>query len=133
MSDIIGAIDGAIHEFETSQDAMRWVPPDKRTSSVNLNPSARSVPTSHGPVRMWWNGDLPPVNSAGRGLAIRGAEEYLVIQASSTTTDVFNRIVHLLSNHSHECPDCYPRANPKSSTYGPAYRQRQLARRRRRR
>jgi hypothetical protein len=45
MTDVLAAIDGALHDYETGADAMRWVPPDDREPEpeADLAAAARTV------------------------------------------------------------------------------------------
>lgn len=139
--DILDTIDGTLRDFEVGVDAMRW----------NPEPAARTLRCS-GPGRLFWNGryigdtaDLVfsfGTTAVAREVREQAEAEYERMVAprptvASFTFQVISDVMHnfhvALALFSPRCHYCNPRANPPRSRYGAAYRQRQKARRRRRR
>jgi hypothetical protein len=58
MTDVLAMIDGALRDYETGADAMRWVPPDDR---------APRPPAVAGPVMLGIRVDAEPLIAAMRG------------------------------------------------------------------
>ena len=128
--DILDAIDGAIADYRTSGDAMRWTP----------EPSTNRQAT--GRVRILLDaaafiGDMRRVGeqlqrqavAMNRAAAKIGGRLSKSLKPTSATA-------HQMVGHSDRltrvrCRTCNPRGNPPPSPHGAAYRRRQRARRRR--
>lgn len=125
---ILDVIDGALRDFETSADAMRWVPEEKR------KPGPAGVPVMLG---------LPPVAFAltvdteefARSLSELGAAiARMLLPVVEDTVKQFHALSMALFPYQHQrCFTCHPARKPRPlAVDGHAYQRRLAARRRRR-
>lgn len=113
--DVLGSIDHALRDFDTSDDAMRWTP-EPAPPLPQLRPP--------GFARVVIRVDIAPFMAAVRSIT----------KAFGRLGNMLAKYGHALGNPDHDvvrCHRCRPYANPTPLRHGPAYRAR--ARRRTRR
>jgi hypothetical protein len=94
MSGVIEAIDNALHDWETSPDAMRWTP-----NAANVTPRM--------PPLLTFNFDARPLQRAFEKMAAA------VAQMAIAAKPILARITHSLPDHDRvRCQRCSPMANP---------------------
>lgn len=124
--DILDAIDGALLDWETSQDAMRWTPAEKRPVRADdaMAALARTAIDMSGIVR----GFQQMGEAMGRALY----EMFAPLRKLSATLAT---IAHMQEPGSHgHCRTCHPEQAPRPlAVNGHEYRRRQRARQRRKR
>lgn len=122
---VLAAIDGAVHDWTTSGDAMRW-----RPEPVQSYPPQGAVIFGPEQLRVYMQRVGQQVQAFAKMYI---AAAYKATQLRRTAL-AMHRVSHeagQLSQPIARCHICRPRANPPASPVAAAYRRRQVARRRR--
>jgi hypothetical protein len=126
---ILDSIDGALRDFETSKDAMRWLPEDKRPDG----PASDGIPGGAAPVAVAVTVDAEEFARALNDFAEIMAR--VLRPAVEDTARLFHAISAAFFPDQHlRCHTCHPARRPKPlAVDGHEYRRRMKARQRRRR
>jgi hypothetical protein len=123
-TDILGSIDGALRDFETSADAMRWLPGEKRAPS----PAGEHV---HNPLAVALTVDVEEFARSLNELIDALARAFRPV--SEDTARQFHSLAAALFPARHRrCRTCQPGWKPLAVD-GREYHRRQQARRKRKR
>jgi hypothetical protein len=129
--DILDAIDGALFDYATSKDAMRWQPPEEQPEPL--------LPTPMIPVNI----DID-LSGFMRGFEQLGEVMESLVRGFAEALKPVGKFVQRISHdidarehprwHKRRCRTCNPRGNPRPlAVNGHEYRRRRKARMRRNR
>ena len=138
---ILDSIDGALYDFETSKDAMRWVPEDERHAGnrpAAVSPwhdlaGAALVLNSPSATALMLTVDADEFNQALNELAAAVTRAFRPV--IEDTVKAFHGLSAVLSPELHrKCWTCHPKRKPKPlAVDGHEYQRRLRARRKRKR
>ena len=128
--DIIDTIDGALRDYETSNDAMRWQPPEDRTAEPPR--VAVPAPIAIDMSRIDMSGFVRGIEQMGEAMGRALNDAFAPLRKLTAAVAV---IAHMQEPGSHgHCRTCHPEQAPQPlAVNGHDYRRRQRARVRRKR